>query len=77
MIHLHHKNYKRMKKIMLFLFLLLSSITRADVFHPKFSTVGFYEIEGCGRTVFNFNVAWRYSKGKISEEYKVDYNHSK
>ena len=32
---------------------------------PRFSTAGFYQVEGTGREVFSMNVAWRFHKGHL------------
>jgi beta-galactosidase len=32
-------------------------------FSTDFSTAGFFQVEGSGRTVYNFNVGWRFHKG--------------
>lgn len=31
----------------------------------RFSTAGFYELPGSGRTVYNMNLAWRFHKGNV------------
>lgn len=32
-------------------------------YRPQFSTAGFYELPGTGRTVYNMNPAWRFHRG--------------
>lgn len=36
-------------------------------FEPRFSTAGFYELLGSGRTVYNMNLGWRFHKGDIND----------
>lgn len=41
---------------------------------PEFSTAGFFQEPGAGRTVENFNVGWRFHKGKAAGAERVDFN---
>lgn len=42
---------------------LFSFLLAAAAHQPEFSTAGFYELSGTGRSVFNMNPAWRFYKG--------------
>lgn len=52
-----------MKKIVAFaVFWMLAQFAFCEVYQPKFSAAGFYELPGSGRSVSNLNVAWRFLK---------------
>lgn len=40
----------------------------------RYSTAGFYQVEGSGRSVHNFNVGWRFHKGDTALAASVDFN---
>lgn len=46
---------------------------QADLIRP-YSAAGFFDLGGSGRTVYNFNVGWRYFKGDIEGAEKSDFN---
>ena len=37
----------------------------AETYQPKYSTAGFYELPGTGRTAYSMNPAWRFHKGAL------------
>lgn len=62
-----------MKRNLLFLALfLIASLSRA-AYQPHFSTAGFYEVAGTGRTVYSMNPAWRFHKGHVDGAERPDY----
>lgn len=44
-------------------FFLLAFLLANAAHQPEFSTAGFYELAGTGRSVYNMNPAWRLYKG--------------
>ena len=53
-----------MRLLFFILLLLFGNInSQAKTLLPKYSTAGYYAIEGSPRQVFNMNVAWRFFKG--------------
>ncbi|MDP4292655.1 MAG: glycoside hydrolase family 2 protein, partial [Bacteroidota bacterium] len=46
-------------------------------FSTEFSTAGFFQVQGSGRTVYNFNVGWRFHKGDIKGAESIGFNDSK
>ena len=42
----------------------------------KFSTAGFYEVDGSSRSVFNFNPGWRFYKGDVKGADLFDFDDS-
>lgn len=44
---------------------------------PKFSTAGFYQLEGTGRQVYSMNVAWRFFKGDVLNASEFNFDDSK
>lgn len=44
-------------------FLLVGFLLANAAHQPEFSTAGFYELAGTGRSVYNMNPAWRLYKG--------------
>lgn len=51
---------------------LIASLSRA-AYQPHFSTAGFYEVAGSGRTVYSINPAWRFHKGHVDGAEMPDY----
>lgn len=43
---------------------------------PEFSTAGFYEVPGTGRTVFSMNPVWRFHKGAVNGAERSDFDDS-
>lgn len=41
---------------------------------PEYSTAGFFELQGTGRTVYSMNPAWRFYKGNVSGAEKIDFD---
>lgn len=78
------KNQKELVKSFTFNFLLLLSMFlfpgKQEVFgsnhQPRFSTAGFYQVEGTGREVFSMNVAWRFHKGPVENGQTIDLDDS-
>jgi beta-galactosidase len=46
--------------------LLVTALLAASAATPKYSTAGFFPIEGSPRQVLNFNPGWRFHKGDLS-----------
>lgn len=46
---------------------------KTDVVRP-FSAAGFFDLPGSGRTVYNFNVGWRFFRGDADGAAAVDFN---
>lgn len=63
-----------MKKSLLFVLLCL--ILPIFGFSTEFSTAGFFQVQGSGRTVFNFNVGWRFHKGDFKGAENIGFNDS-
>lgn len=69
------KNYKVIRGMPIFFHFLLSLFVmlmgmleaNANGHQPRFSTAGFYQVEGTGREVFSMNVAWRFHKGPVEK----------
>lgn len=55
--------------------LLSASDLHAD-YSPRFSTAGFYELPGTGRTVSSMNPAWRFFKGSAPGAEAVEFDDS-
>ena len=62
-----------MRKILLFVFLLLAASLKAQ---PT-SVAGFYQTEGSGRTVYNFNEGWRFKLGDAAGAEATTYDDSR
>ena len=63
-----------MKKLTLYLLLLLVSLPAAAIDQPEFSTAGFYHLENCGRNVYSMNPGWRFFKGKLQGAHEKDFD---
>ncbi|MEI7421408.1 MAG: sugar-binding domain-containing protein [Prolixibacteraceae bacterium] len=44
---------------------------------PRFSTAGFYQLEGTGRQVFSMNIAWRFTKSDVANADSPSFDDSK
>lgn len=60
---------------MLLMHILFVSTVYA-VHTPEFSTAGFFEVEGSGRSVHSMNPAWRFYKGDLPNASMYDYDDS-
>lgn len=60
------------RSLIIFLFIVLPIFGYAT----EYSTAGFFQVQGSGRTVFNFNVGWRFHKGDIKGAEIIDFNDS-
>lgn len=68
------KDKKIVKLILCCLFTLFVFQVKA-VHQPEYSTAGFYELEGTGRTAYSMNPAWRFYKGAVEGgAEKVNFN---
>jgi hypothetical protein len=47
-----------------------------SAYNPEISIAGFFELEGSGRVVFNFNPGWRYFKGDVQNGESPDLDDS-
>lgn len=47
-----------------------------SAYNPEISIAGFFELEGSGRVVFNFNPGWRYFKGGVQNGESLDLDDS-
>lgn len=56
-----------MKRLSVVLFLFFFLIGNGWSFDSRFSTAGFYELPGSGRTVYNMNLDWRFHKGDMKD----------
>ena len=63
-----------MKKLILYLMLLLVPLQATAIEQPKFSTAGFYALENCGRSVYSMNPGWRFFKGVQRGAHAKDFN---
>ncbi|NDW09689.1 glycoside hydrolase family 2 TIM barrel-domain containing protein [Dysgonomonas sp. 520] len=61
----------------IFFFLFINNCINATNYQPEFSVAGFYNLENSGRTVYNFNVGWRFMKGDIKGAEKLDFDDSR
>jgi beta-galactosidase len=59
-----------MKYSYLLLFLILPIIG----FSTEYSTAGFFQVQGSGRAVYNFNVGWRFHKGDFKGAESINFN---
>jgi len=55
-------------------FVLLFLVLPIFGFSTEFSTAGFFQIQGSGRSVSNFNVGWRFHKGDFSGAETTSFN---
>ncbi len=46
-------------------------------FQPKFSTAGFYSLEGTGRTAYSMNIAWRFVKKDVKNAESISFDDTK
>ncbi len=66
-----------MKRILLLTVALLAGFfAAAENYLPETSVAGLFPLENSGRTVYNFNVGWRFHRGDTPDAYKADYNDS-
>ena len=57
--------------------LMTGALAKAQSAHqPEFSTAGFFQLDGAGRTVYSMNPAWRFFKGAAGCAETVDYDDS-
>ena len=62
-------------RLFLFLAVWLASLTAAQAAcEPKFSTAGFYELPGTGRTAQSMNPDWRFHRGSAPGAERPDYD---
>ncbi|MCI9607814.1 MAG: glycoside hydrolase family 2 protein [Muribaculaceae bacterium] len=70
----------RPSSILLRLFIVTCILLSANTLHadhsPRFSTAGFYELPGTGRTVSSMNPAWRFFKGSAPGAEAVEFDDS-
>ena len=60
------------------LFAALSIIlSLSAAYQPQFSTAGFYQLAGTGRTAYSMNVAWRFVKTDVKNAESVNFDDSK
>lgn len=67
----------RIKQIILLALLMCFSLTNVVASEselPEFSKAGYYEIKNSGRTVYNFNIGWRFYKGENEHAFKREFN---
>ena len=63
-----------MKRLTLYVVLLLVSLQAAALRQPEFSTAGFYALAHSGRSVHSMNPGWRFFKGDQPGAYEKDFN---
>lgn len=64
-----------MKRILIACSLFLFVVAWAFAAHqPEFSTAGFYELPGTGRSVYSMNPAWRFYKGAKTGAERTDFD---
>lgn len=63
------------RKLLLWALLLMPWLAQAS-YQPRFSTAGFYEVPGTGRTAYSMNPAWRFHKGHADGAERPDYDDS-
>ena len=66
-----------MKRIPFLLVSIFISISISAAYQPQFSTAGFYQLEGTGRTVYSMNVAWRFVKTNVPNAETANFDDSK
>lgn len=69
-------NHTKMKKILFTLITLLFCSWAKASYQPHFSTAGFFEVEGTGRSSFSMNPNWRIHKGHIDGADQIKYDDS-
>ena len=52
-------------------------LSASAAYQPKFSTAGFYQLEGTGQNVYSMNVAWRFIKTDVSNAEASGFDDSK
>ncbi|MDF7822621.1 glycoside hydrolase family 2 TIM barrel-domain containing protein [Pontiellaceae bacterium B12227] len=62
-----------MKWLLIGLFVVYATVAGAET---RFSTAGFYAVEGSPRTVASFNPGWRFYKGDVKGAHEVDFDDS-
>lgn len=70
------RQFKRFFLLSLIVSLLGMQCAFGNDHQPRFSTAGFYQVEGTGREVFSLNVAWRFHKGPKEHGESVDLDDS-
>lgn len=63
-----------MKKIFITLLTMLLCLGAKANYQPHFSTAGFFEVEGTGRSVYSMNPAWKIHKGHIEGAEQMQYD---
>ncbi len=65
-----------MKRILLAAALAASTLLplQAQTYRPKTSVAGFYALEESGRTIYNFNLGWRYHRGEAPGAEAADFD---
>ncbi|MFZ4726356.1 MAG: glycoside hydrolase family 2 protein, partial [Paludibacter sp.] len=66
-----------MKRFSLFFAVLCTIFSLSAAYQPKFSTAGFYPLEGTGRTAYSMNVAWRFIKTDVKNAELQNFDDSK
>jgi len=66
-----------MRKAFNFLTFLLIVFTVSAAHQPKFSTAGFYPLEGSGRKAYSMNVGWRFIKMDVANAEMPNYDDAK
>lgn len=74
-----------MSRLVFYLSLLLlgglavpfESMAEKEIPLPEYSKAGFFEVKNSGREVFNFNVGWRFLKGKMPQAELPGFDDSK
>lgn len=71
-----HFNTTNMKKLLFTLLTLLVCTWANASYQPHFSTAGFFEVEGTGRSTYSMNPSWKIHKGHIDGAEQINYDDS-
>ncbi|MEI8049598.1 MAG: glycoside hydrolase family 2 TIM barrel-domain containing protein [Bacteroidota bacterium] len=66
-----------MKRFLIIFAALSTILSLSAAYQPRFSTAGFYQLEGTGRTVYSMDVAWRFVKTDIQHAESQNFDDSK
>ncbi|WP_111708856.1 glycoside hydrolase family 2 protein [Lutibacter citreus] len=69
-------NYNLSKYFYCIVVILFSFQTICSQETPEFSKAGFWEVENSGRTVYNFNIGWRFYLGENEEAFQQNFDDS-
>ncbi|WP_229130255.1 glycoside hydrolase family 2 protein [Ancylomarina sp. 16SWW S1-10-2] len=73
----NRRNFIRKAGVVFILAIMFITVSAENNIKGKFSTAGFYGVEGSPREVYNFNPGWRFYKGDVKGAELVNFDDSK